>query len=263
MTRFLEYFPKVPYDIEKTSLSDYQIVTNITYRVGILREVLNILGSYFYYTIKDGETPEIIAENAYKDAEAHWIILYANNIYDPQYDWPLGSRAFRNFLAKKYKEQASNDLGIPLSSITDTQVISWTQDTTNANSVHHYEKQITRYNASDDVTLQLNYEVNGTNVASVLNNTLENIPYDFYTSANTSDPRALEYTGSFETFNINGKTVNQTIKGAAITYYDYENDLNESKRLIKVIKSEYYPQIISEYKTLTDTTTERYLRRLI
>jgi hypothetical protein len=261
MTKFLEYFPRIPYDIYKTELSDFQIVTNITYRVGILREVLNNVGSYYYYTIKDGETPEVLAEAVYKDPEAHWVILYANNIYDPQYDWPLIGRAFKKYMVNKYRAQAASSLSIPVTEITDVQVISWTQDTTNENSIHHYEKRITRYNATDDTTLQINLEVNQTAYTFYLNSSLQNVPYDFYTG-NPGDPRALEFNGSFETFNVNGKTINQTISGAAITYYDYENELNESKRLIKVIKSEYYTQIIKEFKALTDTRTERYLRRL-
>lgn len=262
MSKFLEYFPRVPYDISKTKLADYQIVTNITFRIGIIKDVLNNAGSYYLYTVKDGETPEIIAENAYRDSEAHWIILYANDIYDPQYDWPLSSKAFKNYLVNKYRSQAAVSLGLSANTITDTQIISWTQDTTSANSVHHYEKQIIRYNASDNITMQINLEVNKSNLTSNLNSTLADVPYDFYTSANTSDPRALEYTGSYETFNINGKTVEQTIRGAAITYYDYESQENENKRFIKVIKADYYPQIIEEYKRLTGQTGERYLRRL-
>jgi hypothetical protein len=261
MTNFLEYFPRIPYDIYRTELSDFQIITDITYRVSILREVLNNVGSYYYYTIKDGETPEVLAEAVYKDPEAHWVILYANNIYDPQYDWPLIGRSFRKYMVNKYRSSAAASLGLSTATITDTQIISWAQDTTNPDSVHHYEKQITRYNSSDDTTLQINLEINRTTIVYDLNDTLENVPYDFYTG-DPGDPRALEYGGSYETFSVNGKTVNQTIKGAAITYYDYENELNESKRLIKVIKSEYYTQIIKEFKALTDTRTERYLRRL-
>jgi hypothetical protein len=261
MANFMQLFPRIPYDIDKTDLSDYQIVTNITFRVGILREVLINAASYYFYTVKDGETPEILAENIYNNPEAYWIILYANDIYDPQYDWPMSTRAFKKYIINKYRSQAAASLSLSETAITDTQILSWTQDTTNDDSVHHYEKQIIRYNATDDVTMEINLEVNGTNVASSLNSTLENIPYDFYTSANTSDPRALEFAGSYETFNINGKTINQTIRGAAITYYDYENELNEKKRRIKVIKKEYYPQIITEFNRLTNTN-QPFLRRL-
>lgn len=262
MTKFLEYFPRIPYDIEKKQLSDYQSVTNITFRVGIIREVLNTAGSYYYYTIEDGVTPEILAENIYKDAEAHWIILYANDIYDPLYDWPLGDRAFKNYLINKYRYNAAVDLGIGTNVITDTQVLSWTQDTTNVESIHHYEKQIIRYNQTDDITLEISYEVNRTNLTSALSNTITNVPYEFYTTANTYDPRALEYTQAVETINVSGKTIVQTSKGLAVTYYDYENQLNESKRQIKIIKPEYYPQIIQEFKDITKPPIETYIRRL-
>lgn len=262
MTKFLELFPRIPYDIEKKRLSDYQVVTNITFRVGIIRDVLKNASTYYYYTVKDGETPEIVAENVYRDAEAHWIIIYANDIYDAQYDWPLSDRAFRNFLVNKYRSQAANSLNVSVSSITDTQVISWTQDTTSANSVHHYEKQIIRYNQTDDVTLEIRHEVNGTNLTSVYSSAIANVPYEFYTSANTSDPRALEFTQSVEVINVGGKTIVQTSKGLAITYYDYESQVNENKRLIRIIKPEYYAQIIQEYKRLTGTTAESYIRRL-
>lgn len=262
MTKFLEYFPRIPYDIEKTQLTDYQYVTNITFRIGIIREVLNTAGSYYYYTIEDGVTPEILAENIYRDAEAHWIILYANDIYDPLYDWPLNDRAFKNYLINKYKAQAANSLNVAVTAITDTQVLSWTQDTTSANSIHHYEKQIIRYNQTDDVTLEISYEVNKTNLTSALSNTMANVPYEFYTTANTFDPRALEFTQAVETINVSGKTIVQTSKGLAVTYYDYENQLNESKRQIKIIKPEYYSQIIQEFNNITNPSTETYVRRL-
>lgn len=263
MARFLEYFPRVAYDINRERLSNYETITNITFRIGIIRSILTNASAYFFYTIKDGETPEVLAENVYGDPEAYWIILYANDIYDPQYDWPLTTNAFRKYLVNKYRQQAAVSLGLPANTVTDTQIVSWTQDTTSANSVHHYEKQIIRFNSTDKVTLTLNLEVNGTNVASVLNSSLANTPYDFYTTANTLDPRALEFAGAFNTYEVGGKTVQETIKGAAITYYDYENDLNESKRAIKIIKAQYYNQIIEEFRSLTDTTSESYLRRLL
>lgn len=261
MTKFFEFFPRIPYDIEKKQLSDYQIVTNITFRIGIIKDVLNQASAYYYYTIKDGETPEIIAENVYKDPEAHWIILYANDIYDPQYDWPLSDKAFKNYLINKYRSQAANSLNVSVSSVTDTQILSWAQDTTSANSVHHYEKQIIRYNQTDDITLEIRHEVNRSNLTSVTSSTVADIPYEFYTSANTSDPRALEFTQAVQVINVGGKTVVETSKGLAITYYDYESQLNEEKRLIKIIKPGYLPQIMKEFRSLTGNETS-YVRKL-
>lgn len=259
MSKYLQYFPRIYYDVERKKLTDYQIVTDITFRLAFIKEILTNISAYYYYTVQDGETPEIVAEKFYGSAEAHWIVLYANEIYDPQYDWPLSSRAFRNYMVNKYRAQANVALNIPYANITDTQIISWSQNMTSANSIHHYEKQIIRYNRTDNVTLSMNLVVNGTNVTS---NTAVTAPYDFYTSANTYDPRALEFTGSYETYNVNGKTIDETIKGAAITYYDYELEENEKKRNIIIIKKEYYPQIMEEFKSLTTGGTEPYIRKL-
>ena len=39
--------------------------------------------------IDDGETPEVVAEKIYGDAGAAWVVLLANSIIDPQFEWPL------------------------------------------------------------------------------------------------------------------------------------------------------------------------------
>ena len=64
---------------------------------------------------------------------------------------------------------------------------------------------------------------------------------------------------SYEAHNINDKTVTMNTYGQAVTNYDYEYNLNESRRYIKVIKSQYYSQIMREFKLLT-TGTPSYIR---
>lgn len=275
MSKFFDKFPKIFYNINRDSeISNFQNVTNITFRIGIIREILDNISAYYEYTIREGDTPEILAEKIYGDPEAHWIILYANDIYDPHTDWPMPPRAFFKFLANKYRTKAAGHLGISANTITDQQVVSWTQDTTSANSVHHYEKQIIRTNyfsPVDTTVLNINLEVNQTNLTATLNSSLTiantSLPsarksWEYYTGV-AGDARALEFGGSFETFNnVAGRVVTQEIKGVAVTYYDYENDLNESKRIIKIVKPEYYPQISSEFDDLTGVRPS-YVRRLL
>jgi hypothetical protein len=142
MPAFFNKFPVISYDTQKKiySYQNSQFVTNILFRVAIIREVMSNISSYFEYTINDGEKPEVLADKFYNDPEAHWIILYANDIFDPQYDWPLDSRSFPKYLADKYRAQAEVSLG---AGIPDFRVVDWTRDTTNVNSIHHYEKIIT------------------------------------------------------------------------------------------------------------------------
>jgi len=251
------------------------------------------------YTIKDGETPEILAEQAYNDPELYWIITYANGIIDPQYDWPLDTRSFDKFIVGKYGSLANAKT-----------------------TIHHYEMVIEREESLSGTTTQYRYEINyntmtdsyltlspvsgdftegeavyigdslaeasfSANVVSWSNtnnfiqlaNTLGSIslynpligdnsgangtisvilfptePYDYYLS--------LAETQSVSTYNVGGKTVVETIYRNSVTNYDYELEKNENKREIKIIKSEYLPQIKTEFEQLTNNSRNPRLRRL-
>ena len=104
MAKFFDQFPRVLYDINKGNNrpSNHQLPVNIMVRVRVLVEKLDQVFHYYEHTIREDETPEILAENFYGDPEAHWLILLTNNITDPQYDWPLNSRSFDNYIIAKY-----------------------------------------------------------------------------------------------------------------------------------------------------------------
>lgn len=104
MAKFFDQFPRVFYDINRATHrpSNYELPVNVLIRVRVLVERLDQAFHYYDHTIKEVETPEILAENFYGDPEAHWLILMTNNITDPQYDWPLNSRSFDKYIISKY-----------------------------------------------------------------------------------------------------------------------------------------------------------------
>ena len=104
MAKFFDQFPLVLYDINKRNdqPSNFQLSLNIMVRVRVLVEKLDQVFHYYEHTIKEDETPEILAENFYGDPEAHWLIMMTNNITDPQYDWPLNTRSFDKYIISKY-----------------------------------------------------------------------------------------------------------------------------------------------------------------
>lgn len=232
MGKFLDLFPKVPYDIAGNQYSNYQSVTNILFRLGIIKEVLGNISAYYEYTIRNDETPEILAETVYNDPEAHWIILLTNNIVDPQYDWPLNDRNFNNYIIGKY------------GSIANAKT-----------TIHHYEKVITREESKTGLITETRFVVNK---EKLTNNSLT-VPYDYYQGTGS-----LPETQLVETFDMpDGGTVVQITRREEITNFDYEDALNESKRYIKIIKPEYYFQIKREFDQLTEFAATPYLRRLI
>lgn len=218
MSIFFDRFPLIKYDINKANISNYEDITNILFRVGIIKSVLNNVSSYYEYTIKDGDTPENLAERVYGTPEAHWIILYANDIYDPQFDWALSSRELRKYIIGKY------------GSIENAKTTH-----------HHYEKVISRQETNKEEVVTrfiIDYDKKTDNEIDE--------PYDYYL--------ALPEEQSVETFNIgNGKTVTQITSRNAVSNYDYEIEQNEKKRFIKIIKNEYYGAILEEFRDMTNS----------
>jgi hypothetical protein len=68
------------------------------------------------------------------------------------------------------------------------------------------------------------------------------------------DDTSLPEYYSYEAHDINDKTVYLNTYGKAITNYDYEFEQNEARRFIKVIKGEYYAQIMREFRDLSGSS---------
>ena len=54
------------------------------------------------YDVKEGETPEIIADKLYGDSQLHWVILMTNDITDRYHQWPMSTPQFLAFINDKY-----------------------------------------------------------------------------------------------------------------------------------------------------------------
>lgn len=215
MGKFFDTFPRIAYDIQGKRLTNYQSTTNILFRLRIIRSVLSNLSAYYEHLVADGDTPEILAEKVYSDPEAHWIIMMANDIVDAQYDWPLNYDQFNKYIISKY------------GSIENAQT-----------TYHHYEKVVRREESRSGTVSEFRYIVNASNVASQMADTT--IPYDHYGNlANEQDVSATSVS-------IGTGTVIEIIYRDRITNYDYEQQQNEKKRSIKIIKPEYYNQIKKE-----------------
>ena len=104
-TPFFGRFPTRDYDINNTTLfgaGPHETVTDIFFRFGIIKKILTNVVAYEVYDILDSDSPELLAERFYGDIGAGWIIIYANKIFDPLFDWPLNYDAFHKMLIDKY-----------------------------------------------------------------------------------------------------------------------------------------------------------------
>lgn len=376
-TPYFAKFPQIQYNMLKNKHPSFETVTNIFFRLGMIRDILSNTTSYYVLELEDGETPEILAEKVYGDSGAGWMILYANQIIDPQYEWPLEHRAFDKYIVEKYRTSATaakiesitinnggtgysngyirfidntsgvkqvtsganasisvdangtiqhanviskgdyyrlnsnvsaqvNTLGgtganltVKLS-ITDDDIVAYTKT-----GNHHYNKIITRTDATSGVEHETRFVIDHFRYTR---NQI-NAPYDYYEPYTVTlgitadsdnytvdsdeitadidlaenyttgaggeteagaDANAASYlyagavarTEQREVINIYGKTIIQTSRGEPVTFYDYEQELNDSRKIVKVIKKEYYSEIMKEFDILTNFTYANQ-RRLV
>ena len=122
--QYFDTLPKVIYTENGVS----SIYTNLMARVSVISQILKDPLLYYTYDIQEGDTPEIIAHKYYGDSYRYWIVLFANELLDPQWDWPMTSKVFEQYLVKKYPS---------------TNVYS---------EIEYYEKIITQYDVNTQTT---------------------------------------------------------------------------------------------------------------
>jgi len=159
-----KYFPQIEYD--------GRTAVNVLARAKVREMVLSNAVTYYMHVLNDGDRPDIVAHKYYGSSNHTWIVLYANNVKDPIFDWLLPYDQFLDYIGSKYGS------------------VEYAQQ-----NIHHYENE--------------------------------------------------------RGFVIDESTYNDIgVLGTAYSYYDYEFNLNEEKREIKIIDSRYKSVLISELKKM-------------
>jgi len=211
MSNYFNYFSKIPYYFDESNRS-IDLITNLTSKFKFDDNFKENTVLYYDYVLSDGETPEIIADKVYGSPEKHWLILMLNDIVHPQRDWPLDQRSLSKYIESKYISYANTSIG--------QTGISWAKS-----NIKDYllteKKTIVSFEDSEEITFTVTPQVYANTVNSV---EVFNLPNNYQVSIEK-----------------NKKTK---------SYYDYETELNESKRTIKLLKQEYVPIIEKEFKKI-------------
>jgi hypothetical protein len=211
MAKYFRFFPKTSYTLANNATS-VDTITNLMTRFNFDEKFKENTAAYYNYSVKDGETPEMIADKVYGSSEKHWIILNYNDIKHPQFDWILDSNSLNNFIEKKYVVNANTQAG--------QTGLEWAKQ----NTYGYYNKKTT-YND------KLNKVI-----------TIEDIQIDANTYANTQVSSTNTYTLA-----DNNRIRIETLKYSK-SYFDYEQDKNEEKRQIKLLKADFVSSVEEELR---------------
>jgi len=97
---YFSNFPVIIYD--SVGKGTYKDVTNLLRRVAMRSKVRSNALMFDTYDVREGETPEMIADKMYNDPQLHWIILLINDITDRYHQWPMSTSQFLAYINDKY-----------------------------------------------------------------------------------------------------------------------------------------------------------------
>ena len=207
----MKYFSTLPKIIYNNPITGSPIIlTDILARSSIVPAAMKNPLLYYQYEVQHGDTPEIIAFKYYGDVSRFWIVLLANQFLDPQWSFPMSNEVFTLYINHKYNQ---NNDPKNLNPYVDVY-----------NTIQEYSKVITQFDSYTGTT------------------TVNTLAIDQGTYANTAH-NATTYTSSTGPVTVT-TTRNQ------ISIYDYEEQLNESKRTISIINSNYVDAVEAQFKKL-------------
>ena len=96
---YFDSFPVIRYGSTDGTIKN---ITNLLRRVAVRSKLKTNISFFDTYDVKNGETPEIIADKLYDDPKLHWIIMLVNNVTDRYHDWPMSEQQFNSYLNEKY-----------------------------------------------------------------------------------------------------------------------------------------------------------------
>lgn len=219
--KYFESFPGTIYTFDKNTVNQ-QVVTNILARSSFLREIANNTSIAYEYSVKETDTPEIIAHKVYGDAYRSWIILLFNQIINPYYDFPLTTDALNAYVQSKYNQTIDEALL----------------------TIHHYEKEITKESFYNGLLIDQSVETHVIGEFDVDYSDNSIVPGTLPGTADSSLTVSTE-TITFPTYTLKITTVNK-----AISNYTNEVNINEAKRNIRILDAKYVQRVEDEFRSL-------------
>jgi hypothetical protein len=205
------YFKTLPKIITPDQNGYPILMTNLLARASIVQELLNNPMQFYEYAIQEGDTPEIVAEKYYDDPFKYWIVLFSNQILDPIWEWPMSYNSLMQYIDSKYATEAQDAGKTPYEYVNTT--------------VYEYKKIITTTDVYTDTE------------------TVKEV------SVTEDDYNTL--SESTATYSIPGGTsCIVTITKSIVTLFNYEDELNESRRQIKLLNSTYAGEMEQQLKEL-------------
>ena len=274
MARYFDRFPIVDYDGD--------IAKNILARVDFTEKTKRDIYSTFEFTLEEGfERPDLLSYNYYGSSKFDWMIYLTNNIVDPYYDYYKSAEDFKSYMETKYGSNSnarSITLFYRLNWHEDERTITvqqyealvadetanarkyWKPKLTNTGAVIGYERIKEDWTVSTNKVLSLSLTVSPSGFAvgdRVTQTSTEAYATVDYIDLENNTLTVKHVNGTFTVNEAEGikeiTVISQNIPEAeteywyAVNAYDDEQETNELKRNVFVLKSSYLAETEKQF----------------
>jgi len=208
---------------------NYEVnLTNILIKYAFSAEVASNASLFYPYQWQDSDRPDLLGLQYYGSSSYFWIVMYSNNAMDVDYDFPMQSKIFNAFLEQKYRNPVMVANGFDPTNPTSLESFLALPDTQRyVMTVAYLQSQIQTY------TLYFTDEP--TNIFNI-----DLTQYNYYSGSG--------YTAEVNAAAALGVTLPPAVVGA-ISLFEYEDTLNESKRAISLLDNDFTSQVVAEFNT--------------
>lgn len=231
MSSYFKNFPTTQYDLFFDNQTSE--VVDIFRIVKVKKQFKDDITFYTYYSIQDGERPDVVSTKLYGTPDYFWTFFMVNdNLVNIHTDWPLSTTDLQHLVDTKY---------------------SGTVLTTNADISTKFVKnnvieglvsgaRATLLDKDADLGIIKIQPISGTFVPNeIVRDTITN---DF--AQITGEAAFKDVAHHYE--NANGDYVNKNAVGATpISNQEYEFIVNDKKSKIKAIRSQYIQSISDQF----------------
>jgi hypothetical protein len=266
MTKYFSRFPLVDYNGVPAK--------NILARVDFTDESKQDIYSNFDYVLQEGSTrPDILSFNYYGTSQYDWLVYLSNNVVDPYHDYYMSEEDFKNYIIGKYgsienarakvlyyRNNWAPDESLISESVYDNLHANikkyWKPKLNNTNQIIGYERVKDDWIVSTNqiVELVVSFDISAYDIDDEIFQASTQARGILVNKDNDTGTLTLQHiTGAFTTSTAEGVVSASILKEniptaestfwAPVSAFDYEEEKNELKRYITLIKSGYVPDL--------------------
>ena len=238
------------------------LITDISHRFKLSPVVQELASEYYNVTIEADETPESLSLKVYGQQDYWWLILVANNIIDPFYDWLMTDEEVVAYAEKLHGVDGKNHV----MHYEDENYVKYSSDWGDSPPTPFMEPHLFEELTRDEYYLKYNYIKQDIPYWSYIPN--PSLTIDGHCTINGVVSPSTDVSSESIAFcgraggvweydnELEKRWITYNLK--PVTHIEWMLHLNDEKRRVNIIKPEHLPALEGEFRKMFKGMKQQY-----